>query len=206
MMIPAMLPKTRRGVAGGVLTGVVLMLFPATARADAGIPMLPVTYQTMLFFLLLVIIIEMIYLQARLKPPILRTLIAVTTVNAATTGLGFPLTWAIYAALDTWANFPGGMSDVFKDNQFVPLWVSTKILPDIAGTPAQVWATIAVFVVLLIPSYLVTRILKTWVFEWYDLLRYEGDIRPAILIANRFSYLLLAITGCLLLYRTFHGM
>jgi hypothetical protein len=42
------------------------------------------------------------------------------------------------------------------------------------------------------------------VFDWYDLLRYDGDIKPAILMANRLSYLLLALTGCMLLFRTFH--
>ena len=107
-MIPAMLPKTRGSVAGFVLTAAVLACCPATARADAGIPMLPVTYQTMLFFLLLVIIIEVIYLQARLRTRLRRTLIAVTTVNAAATGLGFPLAWLIYKILDSWAGFPGG--------------------------------------------------------------------------------------------------
>ena len=204
-MIPAMLPKIRGSVAGVLLTAAVVACCPATARADAGIPMLPVTYHTMLFFLLLVIIIEMIYLQARLKPPIMRTLIAVATVNAATTGLGFPLAWLVYKILDMWAGFPGGQSGVFSDMQFVPLWVCTKLFPDWAGTHNQVWAIMALFVTLLIPSYLLTRILKTWVFEWYDLLRYEGDIRPAILVANRLSYLLLAFTGCLLLFRTFHA-
>ena len=127
-------------MAGVLLAAAVVVCCPATARADAGIPMLPVTYQTMLFFLLLVIIIEMIYLQARLKPPIMRTLIAVATVNAATTGLGFPLAWLVYKILDMWADFPGGQSGVFSDMQFVPLWVCTKLFPDWAGTHNQVWA------------------------------------------------------------------
>ena len=203
-MIPAMLPKTRGSVAGFVLTAAVLACCPATARADAGIPMLPVTYQTMLFFLLLVVIIEVIYLQARLRTRLRRTLIAVTTVNAAAAGLGFPLAWLIYKILDSWAGFPGGQSGVFSDMQFVPLWVCIKMFPDWAGTHGQVWLIMAMFVTLLIPSYLLTRILKSWVFDWYDLLRYDGDIKPAILMANRLSYLLLALTGCMLLFRTFH--
>ena len=79
--------------------------------------MLPVNHQTMLFFLLLVIIIEVIYLQSRLRTRFRRTLIAVASVNTATTGLGFPLTWAIYAALDAWIGFPGGMTRVFNSTQ-----------------------------------------------------------------------------------------
>lgn len=183
-----------------------LACFPATARADAGIPMLPVTYPTMLFFLLLVIIIETLYLQARLKTRVRRTLIAVSTVNTAAMGLGFPLAWLMYTILDSWAGFPGGRSGVFSDMQFVPLWVCQRMFPDWDLRHGQVWIILAVFLTLLVPSYLLTRILKSWVFDWYDLLRYDGNIKPAILTANRLSYLLLAVTGCMLLFRTFHAM
>jgi hypothetical protein len=202
-MIPAMLPKKRSCVSGILTAAVVLAFFPATARADAGIPMLPVTHGTMAFFLLLVIIIEVIYLQSRLKTRLRRTLVAVATVNTATTGLGFPLVWAMYAALNSWAEFPGGMAGALTNQGFVPIWVCQKIFPDLAGMHAEAYVVLGVFIVLLVPSYLFTRILKAWVFEWYDLLRYEGDIKPAVLMANRLSYLLLALAGCMLLYRDF---
>jgi len=165
--------------------------------------MLPVTHETMLFFLILVIIIEVIYLQSRLKTRFRRTLVAVTTVNTATTGLGFPLAWAVFAMLDSWVQFPGGMRDIFSRTEFVPLWVAQKIAPD---TPGQAWIILGVFITLLVPSYLFTRLLKTWVFEWYDFLRCEGDIRPAVLAANRVSYMMLGLIGCMLLFRDFRGL
>ena len=205
-MIPAMLSKNRGRVAGVLLMAAVMAAFPATARADAGIPMLPVSPTTMLFFLLLVIIIEVIYLQARLQPRLGRTIFAVSTVNAATTGLGFPLAWLMYVGLESWAGFPGAQSGQFKDMEFVPLWVCNKMFPEWPGTQREIWAIMAVFITLLVPSYLLTRIIKSWVFDWYDLLRTEGEVKPAILVANRLSYLLLAVTGCMLLYRSFHGM
>jgi hypothetical protein len=198
-----MLSKNRRRVAGSLTAAAVLAFFPATARADAGIPMLPVNHQTMLFFLLLVIIIEIIYLQSRLHTRFRRTLIAVASVNTATTGLGFPLTWLIYAALNSWIGFPGGMPRVFNSTQFVPFWVSQRIFPDLVGMRGNIYVVLGVFITLLVPSYLFTRILKSWVFNWYDLLRYDGDIRPAVLMANRLSYLLLALTGCMLIFRDF---
>jgi hypothetical protein len=204
-MIPPMLPKIRRSVAGALAVAGLLACSPAAARADAGIAMLPVSHTTMAFFLLLVIIIEAIYLQARLKTRIRRTLIAVTTVNTATTGLGFPLAYGMYALFNSWANFPGGMSGALSNNQFVPLWVCQKMFPDLAGMHSELILVLAVFVTLLVPSYLLTRLIKTWVFEWYDFLRYEGDIRPAVLMANRLSYLMIALTGCMLLFRIFHG-
>ncbi len=202
-MIPVMLSKIRRRVAGCLAAAAVLACFPATARADAGIAMLPVTHETMLFFLILVIIIEFIYLQARLRSNFGRTFLAVATINTATTGLGFPIAWALYAGLDAWVGFPGGMRNAFDHLQFVPLWVTQKLMQD---APGQSYALIGVFITLLVPSYLFTRILKTWVFEWYDFLRYQGDIKPAVLAANRLSYCLIAFTGCLILFRDFHRM
>jgi hypothetical protein len=199
-MIPAMLSKNRRRVAGAVTAAAALACFPASARADAGIAMLPVTHATMLFFLLLVVIIEVIYLQARLKTRFRRTFVAVCTVNTASTGFGFPIAWAVYAGLDSWAGFPGGMRGAFDHMQFDPFWVTQKLMLD---SPGQSYVLLGVFIVLLVPSYLFTRILKTWVFEWYDLLRYEGDIKPAVLAANRVSYCLLGLTGCMILFRDF---
>jgi hypothetical protein len=204
-MIPAMLPKTRRFVAGAVLTTAALVCLPATARADAGIPMLPIEYPTMLIFLLIVIAIEVIYLQARLKTPIYRTVMAVASLNAATTGLGFPLAWLIYEGFDAWAGFPGGRENALANMRYLPMWVGLRMFPNWAGSPNQVWAVLGVFITLLVPGYLLSRILKAWAFNWYDLLRYPGDCRPAVLVANRLSYLLLAITGCMMFYRTYHG-
>ena len=199
-MIPAMLSKIRRRVAGCLAAAAVFACFPATARADAGIPMLPVTSQTMLFFLLIVIIIEVIYIQARLKTSFRRTLVAVATVNTATTGLGFPIAWGFCAMLNSWIGFPGGVQEVFGHMQMVPLWVAQKLDPDWSGG-GEIYFVLAVFVTLLVPSYLFTRLLKTWVFEWYDFLRYEGDIRPAVLAANRLSYFMLGLIGCMLIFR-----
>lgn len=203
-MIPAMVSKMGRRVAGFAAVLAAFALFPASARADAGIPMLPVTDQTMLFFLLLVIIIEVIYLQARLKTRFRRTLVAVATVNTGTTGLGFPIAYGLYAMLDSWAQFPGGTREVFSHMQFVPLWVTQKLNPDWSG-PGEIYMVLGVFIALLVPSYLFTRLMKTWVFEWYDFLRYEGDIKPAILVANRLSYFMLALIGCMLLFRDFRN-
>jgi hypothetical protein len=203
-MIPAMLSKMRRGVAGGLAAAVVCL--PATARADAGIAMLPVTRETMWFFLLLVIIIEIIYLQSRLRTRFRRTLVAVTSVNTATTGLGFPLAWLLCAGLDSYVGFPGGVAGAFNNMHFLPFWVCQKIFPDLVGMHAEIWVVLGLFITLMVPSYLVTRLIKTWIFDWYDLLRYEGDIKPAILTANRLSYLLLVLTGCILLLRTFQRL
>lgn len=50
----------------GVLVAV-LFFCPLAAGADAGVPMLPIAYPVVLFFLLPVVAIEAVYLQMRLR-------------------------------------------------------------------------------------------------------------------------------------------
>ncbi|HEY1808581.1 MAG TPA: hypothetical protein VGG42_08465 [Acidobacteriaceae bacterium] len=174
---------------------------PAPAFADAAIPLLPVKYPTVLWFLVPVIIIETAYLQAALHTRWLRTVAAVTSVNLGTTGLGYPLAWLLYEALNQYAGFPGGSSGALTDWRMVPVWVGMKFFPDWSAMQGQLLATLAIFLTLLVPSYLFSRYLKSWVIDWYDLLRCDGDTRSAVMMANRFSYLILALTGCGLLYQ-----
>lgn len=177
---------------------------PSLAFADAGIPLLPVKYPTVLWFLLPVVVIEVAYLQAALHTRWLRTVLTVVTVNVGTTGLGYPLAWLLYAALNQYAGFPGGRSGALTEWRMVPVWIGMKFFPDWSGMQNQLVAILAIFLTLLVPSYLFSRYLKSWVIDWYDLLRSDGDTRSAVLIANRFSYLILAITGCGLLYQLYH--
>ncbi|HEX3985127.1 MAG TPA: hypothetical protein VHX13_00855 [Acidobacteriaceae bacterium] len=177
---------------------------PALAFADAGIPLLPVKFPSVLWFLVPVILIEVAYLQAALHTRWLRTALAVISVNVGTTGLGYPLAWLLYAALNQYAAFPGGRSGALTEWRMVPIWVGMKFFPDWSGMQNQLLAILVIFLALLVPSYLFSRYLKTWVIDWYDLLRSKGDTRSAVLMANRFSYLIIAITGCGLLYLLYH--
>lgn len=187
-----------------VFLAVAFLVSPAAAYADAGIPLLPVNYPTVLWFLVPTIAIEAAYLQTALRTRWIRTLVAVTSVNVGTTGLGYPLAWLLYAALNQYAGFPGGRSGALTDWRMVPVWVCMKFFPDWSAMQNQLVAILAIFLTLLVPSYLFSRYLKSWVIDWYDLLRYEGDTRSAVMIANRFSYLILALTGCGLLYQIYH--
>lgn len=187
-----------------LLAAAFLAASPAAAYADAGIPLLPVRYPTVLWFLVPVIAIEAAYLQAALRTQWPRTLLAVTSVNLGTTGLGYPLAWLLYAALNQYAQFPGGRSGALTEWRMVPVWVGMKFFPDWSGMQHQFLAILIIFLTMLVPSYLFSRYLKTWVISWYDLLHSNGDARGAVMMANRFSYLILALTGCGLLYQTYH--
>jgi hypothetical protein len=179
---------------------------PATARADAGIPMMPLPYPAFLWFLPAVIVLEVIYVLTAVRVPWGRAVLALTAVNVATTGLGFPLTWLLFNSLRPIGDFPSASTGAFSDMGSVPLWMCMRFFPDWMGTAEQIWVILAIFLTLLIPSYVVSRWLKTWVIDWYDLLAYEGDTRHVVLGANRASYALLAAAGCALLFRIYHGL
>jgi hypothetical protein len=42
--------------------------------------------------------------------------------------------------------------------------------------------------------------------DGYDLLSFKGSAREAVWTANRYSYIFLAVVGCVLLYRAYAQM
>lgn len=192
-------------MASGLWMAALLGVCPAMAHANAGIPMLPVQYPTILWLLVPVVLIEAVYLQGALGTKWRRTLLAVSGANLATMALGYPLAWMVYTGLNIAIGFPVTRSADSAYAQWVPIWVCSKIDPGWPGMQ-DLWPLFGIFLALLVPSYLLSRYVKTWLVDGYNLLRYKGDSRHAIVVANRLSYLLLAATGCALLYRIYNRM
>jgi hypothetical protein len=193
--------------AGGLFIATFLIGFPLNARADAGIPMMPVRYPELLLFLLPVIAIETIYLKRHLQTRWRRTFVAVAGLNLVTTGMGYPLAYGIYAALNWSLHFPAGMPVVFTSLGWLPVWLCVRLFP--AWTGLQTGGTfpvLATFVVLLLPSFLLSGFVKAWLMDWYDLLNFEGSSRSAVWVANRLSYLFLIVVGCVILYQSLGQM
>jgi hypothetical protein len=192
---------------GGLFVAAFLIGFPLSARADAGIPMMPVRYPELLLFLPPVIVIETIYLKRHLQARWRRTLVAVSGMNLVTTGLGYPLAYGIYAALNWSLHFPAGMSVVFTRLGWLPLWLCVRLFPAWTGLQeGGSFPVLATFVVLLLPSFILSGLVKAWLMDWYDLLNFGGGARSAVWVANRLSYLFLAVAGCVILYQTLGQM
>jgi hypothetical protein len=198
--------KLGAGWAGGLAIAATVAFWPPAAHADAGIPMLPVQYPELLLYVLPIILIEALYLKRQLKTRWRRTLIAATVVNLVTVALGYPLAWGIYKILDSLFGFPVLGTSVFMNMWRLPVWVSAKMFPAWAGLPQGIWLVLAAWVVLLIPSFLLSGLVKSWLVEWYDLLNYKGKARRAVWTANRYSYFFLTVTGCVLLYMVYSQM
>lgn len=198
--------EIRRSVARGVLSAALLSLFPATARADAGIVMMPVQYPAILLFFVPVVLIETVYLQRHLKASLGRTLSAVAGVNLITMAMGYPLAWFLYTGLDIYVGFPAPNTEAFSHMQLVPLWLCARLFPDSMGLRERVWPVLGIFLTLMVPSYLLTRVVKDKMMSWHDLLHRKGSPATAVREANQLSYIFLAGVGCLMLYMAYSRM
>jgi len=190
----------RSWVPAALVVAVCLMACPPSAHADAGIPMMPVRYPVVLLYLIPVIVIEAIYLQRHLNTNIRRTFVAVVGMNIVTTGIGYPLTFGLYIALDQVLHFPHGLGPAFYHIGWVPMWMATQLFPEWSGLQQSVWIMLGMFLVLLFPGYMLSGLVKSWMLSGYDLLNLRGSVKTAVWMATRLSYLFLATAGCVILY------
>lgn len=195
--------KLRTGFAGGLLTAAILAFCPALAHADAGIPMMPVQYPELLLFIIPVVLIEAVYVQGALGTPGRRTFVAILGVNLFTMALGYPLAWGLYQLLDKLVGFPPTATHVFSNLWWVPIWIAVRAFPAWSGLHQAVWPVIMIYVLLLLPGFLLSGLVKAWMVDGYDLLNSRGNARSVMWRANRYSYAFLTVAGSVLLYQTY---
>lgn len=194
------MPAPRNRLSAALIAAVFVVAFPTCAHADAGIPMLPVRYPVILLYLLPVILIETLYLQSQLNTNVRRTFLAVTGINIVTTGIGYPLMYFLYVALDQVLHFPEGVGPALTRLGWVPMFMTIQVFPDWTGLQRSVWMMLAMFVLLLLPGYVLTGFIKSWLLHGYDLLNFKGNLKAAVWMATRLSYMFLATAGCVVLY------
>jgi hypothetical protein len=193
--------RRRHGLCPAVLAVLAAVLcLPAAAYADAGLPMLPVAYPKLLLYLAAAIAVEAAYLHSELHASWRRTILAVAGANLITTALGYPLAWGLYKMIHLDLPMLPNPTDILSQPAAMVGWISGQLYPSWDGAQ-RLWPEQGVFVVLLIPGYLLSGLVKVWFLDSYDLLHRRGDARTVVWHANRLSYLLLAVVGCLLLYR-----
>ncbi|HEV2325481.1 MAG TPA: hypothetical protein VGS10_16130 [Terracidiphilus sp.] len=212
VIIPPMLRKNarnRRLPARRALWVLALVLFPLKAHADAGVPMLPFAYPVILLFLLPVIGIEVLYLRAKLKTSWRATLSATTKANLVTMLLGYPLAWLVFFALEMllWLGLTAtGVGDRI---QWGPGHAIAKLIV-VATSAAWMrpvndrWAIPFAFVVLLIPSFVLSGFVESRLLDRYGWLRCELPCARAVWQANVLSYVFLAGVGSFALWGFLH--
>jgi len=184
----------------------VLSLSPTDAHADAGVPMLPFAYPVILVFLLPVIAIEAAYIRLRLHTAWGNTIAATTKANLVTMLLGFPLTWLIFFLLEMifWVTLDfSGIETHFhwalnpRITDFLMVAMSAAWM----GPVEEKWAIPVAYVVLLIPSFLLSGYLEARLLGRQGWLQVEGRSASAVWQANVLSYIFLAMAGCIALVK-----
>jgi hypothetical protein len=165
---------------------------PATAYADAGVPMLPVTYPLILFFLVPVIAIEVFYIQRRLRTQWRNTIVATTIANTLTMLLGYPLIWILLVALQ------------FRSTYFLNHTNAVFIMILTAAWPTPEygadWEILAAFLILLVPAFLLAAFVEGVLLSRFRWLRSNRRSTHTVWVANVLSYCFLAIAGCIVLW------
>lgn len=187
---------------------------PCWARADAGVPMLPVAYPVILIFLVLVILIETVYVGRKLRAAWWRTLGSVAIANTITMVLGYPLMWLLcfIGEIVLFGLLAVAAKPLHLDS--IPNTPATRLISIVLGAAwmgpwqgKEYWPVLVAFVVLLVPSFFLSGWFEARVLtsdRWFG--GYVGS-KSEIWRANILSYVFLAVAGCLLLsYQIEHNL
>ena len=162
--------------------------------------MLPFAYPVILVFLLPVIVIEAAYIRIRLNTEWKSTLVATTKANAITLVLGFPLAWLIFFLVEMlcW------MALAFSGIEGHIHWTLSPKISDFLiivtsaawmGPVEEKWAVPVAYVVLLIPSFVLSGYVESRLLDGRGWLKFEGRGARIIWQANILSYIFLAVVG-----------
>jgi len=165
--------------------------------------MLPFSFPVILIFLLPVVAIETAYIRLKLRSEWRATINATAKANAVSLLLGFPLAWVVFlvfeiafyallmfSGLEDHIRWPFGHG--FTD--FLIVVTSAAWM----GPVNEKWAVPVAFVVLLVPSFLLSGYVESHLVSKSGL-GPQRHCRRVVWQANVLSYIFLAIVGALVL-------
>lgn len=197
---------TCRCVRRVVLIAFFIALVPFPARADAGVPMLPLSYPVILIFLALVILIETIYVRRKLNSAWWKTLRGTAIANGITMLVGYPFMWLIYFLLElalfsalAFASKPLHLASL--PNNFAMRLIGVILAAAWMGpwSGSENWPVLVAFVTLLIPSFFISGWFEAKFLSRQRWFGTDSLSKKAVWQANALSYIFLAVAGCLLL-------
>jgi hypothetical protein len=181
----------RKRIVLSIAAAVAVVAIPASASANAGVPMLAVVYPGMGILLIPVIVLEVVVLRRLLGASLRRTAIMVTVSNLVSTVIGVPLTWGALVgvqALTGGGGAAGPSFDTFLGKVLAVTWQAPWMMPYEAD---MYWMIPVASLVLLVPFFF-----TSWWIE-YQLSRLfmreteKAVLKQAVLVANLVSYALL---------------
>lgn len=175
----------------------IVLLPPAAAFANVGIPTIFVSLPLQIVALGPVIFIEAWVVYRALHQVSFRDVLYTTTkANFLTTFLGIPVTWLLVALMELggfyiYEHFGHGWAANAPIAKILNAMMTPLVLMGYWGVvgPHYRWAYIASLVLLLIPFYVISWRIEYWVFKkiWKDK-DPEYQLKRAVRLANRISY------------------
>jgi hypothetical protein len=168
-----------------------LLARPAPARADAGIPMIVLTFPPMLMSLVPVILLEAALLSRILKLGFKASLPPAVVANAVSTVIGFPLSWFLMLALELLTTGGGtawGIASIPGKVVAVTLQAAWLIPYE-----KELWWMIPAAAAFgLVPAYFISVFIEAAIVRRYFRQETRAKLRAAVVRANLASYALLA--------------
>jgi hypothetical protein len=182
--------KRRKAWARWLAIGAALTLLSGTANADAGVPLLFVTFPAMVLALIPVILVETVVVVRMLKLRAWPAAKPVAVANLASTFVGIPLTWLALVLLEI-ATTGGGRAyglDTPRQKFLSVVWQAPWLIP--YGTDLS-WMIPTASLVLLVPFFFASYWVESWVVSAMLHKHSVGPVKPAVFRANLASYALL---------------
>lgn len=187
-----------------ILFGAMAVL-PASAKADAGVPMIAFSYPIMACLLVFVVLIEAAYFRTRVKSTWRSSLVRLGKANVVTTLLGFPIVWLVVLALEL--GFWFASYRLIENHGHLERIMETPPGQVLTGALSAAWlgptnsklAITAAFVALLMPAFFASGWIEAKMVARCDWSENATVVKRAVWQANVLSYLFLAVCGALIL-------
>ncbi|MGF1716695.1 hypothetical protein L4D08_17660 [Photobacterium chitinilyticum] len=173
-----------------IVVALLLLLFPCSVLANAGVPMLFLAMPVFVISLLPIIAIETLYLSKSMALNIARAAKTVSISNLVSTVVGIPLTWVILVVLQM---VTGGSSAYGTDTVLGKILAVTWQAPWLIPYEQELgWMVPTAGVVLLVPFFF-----ASWWAEYFVLKKIlkeqrPGQLKAKVRNANLITYVLLA--------------
>jgi hypothetical protein len=181
----------RKRIVLSIAAAVAVVAIPASASANAGVPMLAVVYPGMGILLIPVIVLEVVVLRRLLGASLRRTAIMVTVSNLVSTVIGVPLTWGALVgvqALTGGGGAAGPSFDTFLGKVLAVTWQAPWMMPYEAD---MYWMIPVASLVLLVPFFFASWLIEYQLSRLFMRETEKPVLRQAVLVANLVSYALL---------------
>jgi len=195
-------------------TFILFLCLPTFAYADAGIPMIVLTYPAMILLLIPVSIIEAVVYSQKLGITFKNTMWPSFVSNLVSTIVGIPIAWLLLLLIELVTTFgrPFDLSTFFGQIMTVALQSAWFMPPNTNAGSAMSWMLPLTFVVGLIPAFFISIWIEARIVMKFFKEKDGVEIKKVVKKANIYSYgaliilcIILAVVSKVILYPIFQA-